>query len=419
MVESRVAQFLNSPSKYVSTAHMPIGARGYTVYYADGSSALCGTSGVWNVALGYGNRRIADAIYRAALDASYLSNFRTTNSYAEAAADSLLELPRWDFDGVLFATSGSAAVDACIKLTRAWAALGGAADKRIIVSVRGSYHGMTLSAMAVGGQELGQRMHSVNQGHVRFVGPNDADGFVHLVELLGDRICAVIVEPVLGSGTICVSEELIMSILRYREKYGYLVIADEVATGFWRTGPLFVSDQWPSAPDLLILSKALTNGSVAASAILLGGRVNERHLLSDVPLYHAETQAGTPTSCAAISATITEFREQGAQAKAAKTADTLGLWLDHLLRDYPSCWATGRGCFRSIHLRTSEGETVSGDMVMSIVEAVRTSGATVYPGPSAIQFVPALNYDPVTFERYLEVVDGALRAEFSVIASSI
>ncbi|MDR1295404.1 MAG: aminotransferase class III-fold pyridoxal phosphate-dependent enzyme [Bifidobacteriaceae bacterium] len=408
-------QFLNPPSSYTPCSQMPVAAKDFTVTYADGRQALCGTSGVWNVSLGYGNRAIARAVHDATLNASYLGQFRTSHVYAERAADLLLHQPAHRFDRVLFATSGSAAVDASIKVARTAAALRGQEHRGIIVSIKGSYHGMTLAAMSAAGQDLGQRLAGARQDATRTVGHDDVQGFTRLVDSLGPRIAAVIVEPVLGSGTLPVSSELIAEICRRRDTDGYVLIADEVATGFGRTGPMFASDLWPAAPDLLIASKALTNGTVAASAIMWSPALVNLYEQTDLPLYHAETQAGTPASCAAIMATIEEYHRLKALEQAARTAQTLDDWLDGITRELPGSSATGRGCFRSLHLRSSNGEELTGQEVMALTEMSRQAGATVYPGPSCLQLVPALTYDCAQLNRLLETVGEIVTSRLALV----
>jgi adenosylmethionine-8-amino-7-oxononanoate aminotransferase len=403
-------QFLNPLSQYTAAGAMPVAAHGVTITYADGHEALCGTSGVWNASLGYGNEAIADALHKAARDASFLGQFRTSNSYAEQAAVALLGTTTGDYSRVLFATSGSAAVDASLKIARVMATLRGEPRRRLIVSIRGSYHGMTLAAMGIAGQDLGQRLAGVQQTDTRLIDSDGASSMTSLIEASGQRIAAVIIEPVLGSGTRPVSEEVIKAVLDGRRQHDYIVIADEVATGFGRTGPMFASDLWPASPDILITSKALTNGTMAASALLWSQRLVEIFDQADIPLFHAETQAGSPIPSAAILATIAEHRRLDVLRQGHRTSTALEAWLDHMTADLPGSRHFGVGCFRTLQLVDTSGNSMTPARVAKLVETCRRAGATVYPGPSGIQFVPALTYDPQEFERYLGIIEDTLRA---------
>jgi adenosylmethionine-8-amino-7-oxononanoate aminotransferase len=267
---------------------------------------------------------------------------------------------------------------------------------------------MTIAAMGVAGQELGQRLVGAQQSSTRLINREDAEGTAKLIQSLGDRIAAFIIEPVLGSGTLPVSSEVIATILAEREKHGYLVVADEVATGFGRTGPMFASDLWAERPDLLIASKALTNGTIAASALLWSPRLVTLHEDSGIPLYHAETQAGSPIPSAAIVATITEYQRLDALGQGRRTGAALEAWLNHVAGLLPGTAHEGVGCFRSLRLREADGGEVGSQRITAITEAIRRAGATVYPGPSAIQLVPALTYDPALLERHLGIVEDVL-----------
>jgi adenosylmethionine-8-amino-7-oxononanoate aminotransferase len=406
-------QFLVAPSDYISLDQMPVAAQGVRVRYADGHEALCGTSGVWNVSLGYGDRAIATAIHQAAEEASFLGQFRGTNRYAEEAAAALLELPAWKFSRVLFSTSGSAAVDAAIKIAYLTATLRQAPHQHIMVSFRGSYHGMTLAAMGVAGQDIGQRFLRVRQSDTRLIDYNDAVGVRSFIESFGDRIAGFIIEPVLGSGTLPISPDVISIILTERNRYGYVVIADEVATGFGRTGPMFASDRWPEAPDVLIVSKALTNGTMAASGILLSPQLTELQKEFNMPIFHAETQAGSSIASAAITATIKEYKRLEVLQRSEKVTEMLDLWLRHMAKVMPGAVSHGQGCFRSLHLRDDEGCELTSVEITKLVESSRRAGATIYPGPSAIQFIPALIYEPVLLQRYLEIVEDTLTVKLT------
>lgn len=416
--ETYAVQFLSRPSLYVKSAVLPISANGYVINYADGHSALCGTSGVWNTALGYGNKAIAEAIHQAALDASYLSLFRTSNYYAEQAAEQLLQLSKWDYKKILFSTSGSAAVDTALKICRFRDALQNRFSRKLVVSIRGSYHGMTLAAMSVGGQDLGQKIHQISQSNIRLIDRWNPNDIVKLLQISGDQINAVIIEPVLGSGTLPVNTKVIQEIIKGRSLYGYSIIADEVATGFGRTGPMYASEEWNEQPDLLITSKALTNGTIAASAIFISKDLYSIFECNDVPIYHAETQAGSPISCAAISATIKQFASLDVLSQGLNVSQHVTNWLEYFSESFRGCFREGVGCFQSLHLVNGDGDELASESISSIVEHCRASGATVYPGPSAIQFIPALTYPQEMLDTYFSHIEDVLRKDIGLKSES-
>ena len=413
--ERSVAQFFTPPSVSSDPLRMAVSAHGVRVDFLDGQSLLCATSGLWNVSLGYGNRQVADAVYSSLLEASYLTLFRYNHRYAEEAAHLLLTLAGPNFQRVLFATSGGAAIDATIKVARQFWNLEQAPQRRLIVSMKGSYHGTTLGAVALSGENLGQLLYGADQRHVRHVAVESADEFRRLIAHSGDSVAAVVLEPLLGSGAIEPSMELLLEILEAKRQHGVLVVADEVATGFGRTGPLFAHSTWPVTPDVLVLSKALTNGAAAASAVLWSERVSERFSAADAAFVHGETQAGTPPSCAAMIASIQQHVEHGAEARRQALAEQLCNGLAERSASSRFVAGTrGTGLFRAAVLHDENGTIVEPQRVGEIVTEALRRGVIVQPGPSCIQLVPAF---VASSEELDEMMDLAFEAVECVLAT--
>lgn len=389
-----------------------VSADGVRVKFADGRELLCGTSGLWNTNLGYGNRAIADAAAKALRTASYLSVFRFENDYARRAAEALVELAGAGHYGrVLFSTSGGAANDLAMKVARQYQALRGRGGRKVVAGLRGSYHGLTFGGFSLTGEDLGQQVYGVDQRLVRHVTPNDPAELATLMARQGDRIAAVVVEPVLGTGAVPLTQEYVAALLRLREEHGFLLVADEVATGFGRTGDFFASQRWPAQPDLLITSKGLTNGTSAAAAVLAARPVADVFDDTGVILSHGETQAGTPVSCAAILATISEMRRLDAVALGRRLAGRLERELDTLVADHPLVTGTtGVGCFRSVRVLAADGSgsPLPQSEVPSLVAAIREAGAIVHPGVHGIQLFPALTCTDAELDELLGCVRTGL-----------
>lgn len=398
--------YLVEPTAPDETAPCAVAAHGNRVLFADGEELLCGTSGLWNANLGYGNTAIADAVADALRAASYLSVFRCKNQYAQRAARALIEVCGAEHYGrVLFSTSGGAVNDAAMKLTRQWQILRGHPERSIVVGLRGSYHGLTYGGFALTGEDLGQRAYGVDQRTVRHVEPNDTEQIRTLFRRQGGRIAAVVVEPVLGTGALPLIDEYVEELFRLRDEHGFLLVADEVATGFGRTGEMFASQRWTRLPDVLLLSKGLTNGTCAASALVASAPVAAAFDQAGAVLSHAETQGGTPASCAAILATLDEMRRLDAVANAAKLSQRLDTELVDPGAVHP--WIThaqGRGCFRGLTVGLTSGEDLPQHLVPELVAAVRECGAIVHPGPAGFQLVPALTYTVEELDELLDCV---------------
>lgn len=409
---SRTWESLIPPSRFDAPDRTAVSARGHEVTMKDGRSYLCATSGLWNVNLGYGNRKIADAVHSALKDASYLGLFRGGNVYAEHASQELVARGPAGASRVLYSTSGSAANDMVLKLARQFHLLRDEPRRRLAVGLKGSYHGLTYGALSLTGEDLGQRAYGVDLQLVRHVRANDADELRALGAREGHRIGVITIEPVLGSGAVVVDPSVIEAAIDLRREHGIVIVADEVATGFGRTGTFFASEAWPEPPDVLIASKGLTNGTAAAAVAIVGERVVEAFDAADAPFVHGETQAGTPASCAAIVATLAEFDSLRALELAVDSARTLDAMLGGLL-DLPLVTGTtGLGGFRSITLGV-DGRALDGHAIERTVAFIRRAGALVQPAPSAIQFVPALTYDDADFSRLHDAVSAGLSQAYA------
>ncbi len=389
-----------------------VSADGMRVRFADGRELLCGTSGLWNVNLGYGNRAIAEAAARAIRDASYLSVFRYENQYARDAAAALVDLCGAEhFSRVLFSTSGGAANDLVMKVARHYHALRGDGKRKVVVGLRGSYHGLTFGSFGLTGEDLGQQVYGVDQRLIRHVTPNDLGELAALMAKQGAYIAAVVVEPMLGSGAIPLTGEFVAELLRQRDEHGFLLVADEVATGFGRTGNFFASSQWPGQPDLLVASKGLTNGTCPAAVVVAARQVATLFDQHNAVLTHGETQAGTPVACAAILATIAEMARLDAVTLGQRLASRLDVALAELVARHPMVVeTTGLGCFRSVRMRTVEGEPLPQEQVPALVRAIREAGVIVHPGLHGIQLIPALTYRDAELDELMAGVRDGLDA---------
>ncbi|MBP2708353.1 aspartate aminotransferase family protein [Microbispora sp. RL4-1S] len=393
-----------------------VSARGVRVRFADGRELLCGTSGLWNTNLGYGNPVIAEAAADALREASYLSVFRYENAYARRAAEALVEVCDADHYGrVIFSTSGGAANDVVMKVARHYQALCGQERRKLVVGLRGGYHGLTFGAFGLTGDNLGQQLYGVDQRLVRHVAPNEIGELALLLERQGTQIAAMVVEPVIGNGAVPLRPDYVAGLLALRERYGFLLVADEVATGFGRTGSFFASQQWPALPDLVITSKGLTNGTSAAAAVLVSRRVAAAFNDAGSMLVHGETQAGTPVTCATILATIAEMRRLDAVAAGRQLSALLEKRLAALTATHPRVeTTTGLGCFRSIRITNADGLPLPQTEVPHLVAEIRRAGAIVHPGVHGIQLLPALVYTAAELDELMTCVRTGIDAYFAV-----
>lgn len=405
-----------SPADLASAAdRVAVSARGHRVRFADGSERLCATSGLWNVPLGYGHPGIAEAVAVALHEASYLTLFRGVHRPAQDAAAALLDLAGPDrYRRVIFSTSGGAANDVVMKLARQFQIERGEPARTLIVGLRGSYHGTMYGSHALSGDALGQAAYALDRRAVRHVDATNPGELTALLRREGARVAAVVIEPVLGTGAHPVSEAFVEATLEARDEHGFLIVADEVATGFGRTGPLFASGEWSRSPDLLVLSKALTNGALGAAAVLVCPRVVSAFTDRSATFVHGETQAGTPAVSAAILAVAAEFRRPEVRAAAKRTATGTRELADALVRDGLAVEVRGRGAFLAVALADAGGARLSLERIPDAVAAVAAAGAIVHPGVDGIQLIPGYGYGDAAFAE----LDAAIRAGLAQLAEA-
>lgn len=388
-----------------------VSAKGVRVEFADGRELLCGSSGLWNVNLGYGNAAIAQAAAEALREASYLTVWGYENAYAREAAAALVRLAgAGHFARVVFSTSGGAANDLAIKLVRHYHVLRGEPDRKVVLGLRNGFHGLTYGAFALTDAQLGQRMYCVDRRLVGHVTPNHTEELERVLARLAGRVAAIVVEPVLGTAALPLSDDYVAALLRLRRAHGFLLVADEVSTGFGRIGKdVFETRCWPAPPDVLIVAKGLTNGTMAASAVIVSDTVARAFVDGNAILGHAETQAGTPVVCAAILATISEMHRLDIVANSARLSARLDQELARLIDEEPMVSAvSGRGCLRAVLLADDHGDPLGAQELQAVAAAIRDAGAIVHPGPSCVQLLPALIYTDDELDELLDCVRAGL-----------
>lgn len=386
-----------------------VSADGVHVTFEDGRQRICAKSGLWNTNLGYGNQRIAEAIAKELHTASYLPLFRTSHRKAVEAAGALLSLPAHSFHRVLFSTSGGAANDAAMKLARHYFVLNGQPERKLIVGLSGSYHGLTYGSQALSGDELGQAVYGVDRRNIRHIRFDDDGAELNrLMQREGHRIAAVIMEPVLGSGAEAVPDAFVEEVIKHRDQQGFLLVADEVATGFGRVDGWFASNAWPQQPDIIVTSKGLTNGTSACAALLVAQRVTQRFDTTESIFVHGETQAGTPATCAAILSTIAEMKRLDHHILSKQVAEGLNKLMEELQRTPGVGNSTGRGCMRGLKLHSKNGMPLSSEGVVAVVRSIHQAGAMVQAGPGRIQLLPALTYTEENFAELQAAMETGL-----------
>jgi putrescine aminotransferase len=297
-------------------------AKGIYLWDSDGKKLIDGMAGLWCVQLGYGNRELAAAGCEALRTLPYYNHFfKTTNPWTVELAAKLADILPDGHTRILFANSGSEANDTALKLIRYYWNLEGRPEKKIHLSRALSYHGVTIAAASLSGltpmhpqwdlpipgfaKVPAPYWYGAKQAGYGDIGPDEfglkvADEMESIVREIGpERIASFSAEPVQGAGGLIVPPATYWpEVARICRKYDILLHADEVITGFGRTGEWFGSQTYGIAPDIITMAKGLSSGYQPISALSLGARMGERIAAAPEELVHGYTYSGHPVASA-------------------------------------------------------------------------------------------------------------------------
>ena len=296
----------------VASAPVPVTrAEGAYLYDAEGRAILDTISSWWVTLHGHAQPEIAEAIAEQARTLEQVIFAGFTHEPAARLATELIEVLPEGLERIFLSDNGSTAVEVALKMAlQFWSNRG---ERRpLIAALENAYHGDTFGAMSVSGrgvftEPFGEHLWEV----ARLPDPTEGDTVAALERLLDERageIAALIVEPLLlGAGGMRMWSEEVLAALRARTREaGVLLIADEVATGFGRTGPLFACDRAAVRPDIVCLSKGITGGFLPLGATAATGEVWEAFLSEDRrrTFFHGHSYTANPLACAAARASL-------------------------------------------------------------------------------------------------------------------
>ncbi|WP_103075192.1 adenosylmethionine--8-amino-7-oxononanoate transaminase [Solilutibacter silvestris] len=317
---------------------------------ADGRRYLDAVSSWWTNIHGHGEPRIAAAIAEQARTLEHVLLAGFTHPSAVALAEQLLaraprQLGRAPLTKVFYADNGSAAVEVALKMAFHWFRNRGEPERRKFIALHNGYHGETLGALAVGDIPLYRRIYAPLLAEAIFAPSPDAhdarpgqsaeacaleaaDVLASLLDAHGHEICALIVEPLLQcAGGMRMHHPIYLK--RARElcdAHGIFLIADEIATGFGRTGTLFACEQAGIQPDLMCVSKGLTGGFLPLAAVLATQAIYDGFLddSRERAFLHSHSYTGNPLGCAAALASLAIFDSDDVLERNRVTAARMG-----------------------------------------------------------------------------------------------
>jgi len=325
------------------------------VWDSEGARVLDAMSGLWCVNVGYGRKELADAAHHQMMTLPYYNSFfQTTNVPAVQLAAKLAELAPdvgdRSFKHVFYSSSGSESNDSNVRMVRRYWDLLDQPQRKVIISRLNAYHGSTMAGASLGGMsgmhaqgdlpipnithidqpyffENGQPGESEHDFGVRAAGWLEAK----ILDIGADKVAAFIAEPIQGAGGVIIPPASYWpEIQRIVDKYGILLISDEVICAFGRLGTWFGYEKFGYKPDLVTFAKAITSGYIPLGGVMVGDRVAKVLIEKGGEFNHGYTYSGHPVACAVGLANLAIMeREQLPQ----RVRDDIGPYLAERFKD--------------------------------------------------------------------------------------
>lgn len=327
-------------------------ADGIFIYTNDNRQIMDVGSGLGNVSLGYGNTRLCDAGYKAMQQLSFgHSLFGRSNPWIAALSDVLAQITPDTFQRFFFASTGSEAIESSIKIALHYWRLRGQPEKRAIISRRHSYHGNTIIATGLTGMDSFHSQfglaftdniyHADSPYSYRYARGRSSQEFGlevaaslerQIREIGAENIAAFVGDPIqTGGGTIIPPESYWPEIRRLCDHYDILLIADEVFSGFGKTGQWFGFQNFGFEPDLFCMGKGLTSGYFPLSSVAISEKVDDVLQGSDAVFSHVFTNCGHPVGAAVALETIAFIQEE---CLVEKIRDDIGPYFAKRLKEF-------------------------------------------------------------------------------------
>ena len=304
-------------------------AEGIYIWDSEGHRLLDAMSGLWCVNVGYGRKELADAAHQQMMTLPfYNSFFQTTNVPAVQLATKLASLaPKVgdrSFQHVFYSSSGSESNDSNVRMVRRYWDLLGQPQRKVIISRLNAYHGSTMAGASLGGMSGMHAQGDLPIPNITHIGQpyyfenglpgESADAFglraagwleEKILEVGADKVAAFIAEPVQGAGGVIIAPATYWpEIQRIVDKYGILLISDEVICAFGRLGTWFGYEKFGYKPDLVTFAKAVTSGYIPLGGVLVGDRVAKVLIEKGGEFNHGYTYSGHPVACAVALANL-------------------------------------------------------------------------------------------------------------------
>jgi putrescine aminotransferase len=386
---------------------------GALVWDDQGTEYVDAMASLWYANAGHGRREITEAVTaQMGRIAAYHCFDPFTNEPADAVAARLAALAPMPDARVFLTSSGSEAVDSALKLARLGHVLAGHPERTVVVSRRRGYHGVTYGGLSVQGLPANQAGYGPLLPDVVTVDGDDIEAMARTLAEHGERVAAVITEPVQGAGGVYPPPSgYLPALRRLCDRHGCYLIVDEVICGFGRLGRWWGSDYYDVRPDLVTFAKGVTSGYVPLGGVLVGPAV--RAGLEADPTYvlrHGFTYSGHPTACAAALANLDVLERDELLDRAVEVGTRLGAGLETLRSDGLVAEVRGAGAVWALGLH-------DGDDSVAVRDGMLACGVICRALPSTLTFCPPLVITDDEIDRIVDAAAASLATRRSGHAS--
>jgi adenosylmethionine-8-amino-7-oxononanoate aminotransferase len=421
-----------------------VGGEGVNLFDADGRSYIDASGGAAVSCLGHGHPDITAAIHEQADRLAYAHTSFFTNEPAERLAETLIANAPPGISHAYFVSGGSEAIEAALKMARQYFVETGEPQRRNIIARRQSYHGNTLGALATGGNEMRRtqfRPLLIETHHIdpcfayryQEAGETDENYAARAAQALEDKVLelgaetvmAFVAEPVVGAtaGAVPPVGDYLKRIRAICDRYGILLILDEVMCGMGRTGTLHACEQDGVAPDLMTIAKGLGGGYQPIGAVLLSQKVFDAFANGSGMFQHGHTYICHPMACAAALAVQEVIARDDLLANVRSMGAHLSRRLGERFGNHPQVGdIRGRGLFMGVELVGDRSTKTPFDPKLKLNAKIKREamarGLLVYPGGGTIDGVngdhvliaPPFIIDGATIDAVVERLGDAIDA---------
>jgi adenosylmethionine-8-amino-7-oxononanoate aminotransferase len=380
----------------------------------EGRRYIDGVSSLWCNIHGHRHPLIDRALRDQLARVAHSSMLGLTHPGAAGLAARLADLAPPGLTRVFYSDSGSTAVEVALKMAfQYWRQCGGQHVRRTsFVHLREAYHGDTIGSVSIGGIDLFHAAYQPLLFGTHAATPGDTDDMARILAAREEEIAAVVVEPLVqgAAGMLAHPPGYLRAVRELCDRHGALMICDEVATGFGRTGTMFACEQEQVAPDFLCLAKGLTGGYLPLAATLTTERVYEGFLGAPEQFrtfFHGHTYTGNPLACAAALANLRAFEREKTLLRLQPKIRLLRDMLGEIGAMDEVAEVRGRGFMVGIDLGDHDPALRLGQRVA--LEA-RRRGAIIRPLGDVIVLMPPLAISKGDLRRLVEITAASIEA---------